>query len=872
MILENKDYANDYVTLDDDIEIYDGLTKLVLNQDYTLEYSNNFEVSNQGTNDDNAYVTITGMGHYSGSKTNSFNIIPKKILVSDLALPDDETGLKITKVKNDSKKSSLDETHFTSDELKPFVLANNETLTFSYEDAFIATPSGNPEFYGDKENIKSLKNVVMVGITMDDDSGSYIFCNELGEAYTTEKGNYLFANASYLIDNVQPEITSIEILNTENKLQKGDTLSFKVTFDERMKYSNIDDVYLSYTFGKGDEAYTSNMPLILSEYSGDDDNYSILTFSKVLNDLPDDKMIGEISDFQIVIKNDGFLTDMGSNAAVSNVTCLYDFKDFYFVTLNFGVTLESEYDEDSGIAKFTLTISSERPIESSTDEIKAAIGCKGVDVQTGHEDLINLLTTSGVTINELIEKQKYEIIIDTFQSDFITDVNTKGRELVVFLSKEAIRDDISNFNKPVTEKVKVHRTLKDNNIKITKSGEEIFLNPKDNLLYLDSKYSNPVYLKYDDEVKFETLDLVDDAKLKIAHLIDGTRTRVNSDSYVVTINNSSKQIDEIYEWKEDYARAGFIKVIFDVYSLDRLANIKTDIYDKIKNDSTISYDDKTKMIEDEIKKLFTNPTSKDILVQTGDLTPDANIYVTGQYDDLITKELIRLMDSNTPITVLNLTTIINDISSNVADYYDYIRSLDNLLDKKNKKEDISAGDVNNLLIQYYNLDPLYRDYLDNTKDHKKKIDDVKQIYYDKKVDNPVTGTDNLIYDIIVPGIPTEEDKNPKNIVEERFELIGNSNLVKSQSDSITLSGEFISDAGVINDEKDYLSSQGFDFTGKDILYSNDLILKNQDMQDVSIKSGAKVVLLLDLDKDLANIVSDIYMINYADSSKTSVSS
>ena len=55
---------------------YAGKT-LELNKDYTLNYSNNTKV---GT----ATVTITGKGDYSGSKTASFTILPKKVAVKSL--------------------------------------------------------------------------------------------------------------------------------------------------------------------------------------------------------------------------------------------------------------------------------------------------------------------------------------------------------------------------------------------------------------------------------------------------------------------------------------------------------------------------------------------------------------------------------------------------------------------------------------------------------------------------------------------------------------------------------------------------------------------------------------------------------------------
>ena len=46
---------------------------LVLNTDYTIEYSNNYSLT---TEDDKAHITITGIGEYSGTKVYDFNILP----------------------------------------------------------------------------------------------------------------------------------------------------------------------------------------------------------------------------------------------------------------------------------------------------------------------------------------------------------------------------------------------------------------------------------------------------------------------------------------------------------------------------------------------------------------------------------------------------------------------------------------------------------------------------------------------------------------------------------------------------------------------------------------------------------------------------
>lgn len=57
------------------ITIKDGNKKLVSGTDYTVTYKNN-------TKPGKATVTITGKGNYTGTKTITFNIVPKKVRVS----------------------------------------------------------------------------------------------------------------------------------------------------------------------------------------------------------------------------------------------------------------------------------------------------------------------------------------------------------------------------------------------------------------------------------------------------------------------------------------------------------------------------------------------------------------------------------------------------------------------------------------------------------------------------------------------------------------------------------------------------------------------------------------------------------------------
>lgn len=57
------------------ITIKDGNKKLVSGTDYTVTYKNN-------TKPGKATVTITGKGNYTGTKTVTFNIVPKKVRVS----------------------------------------------------------------------------------------------------------------------------------------------------------------------------------------------------------------------------------------------------------------------------------------------------------------------------------------------------------------------------------------------------------------------------------------------------------------------------------------------------------------------------------------------------------------------------------------------------------------------------------------------------------------------------------------------------------------------------------------------------------------------------------------------------------------------
>lgn len=66
----DKDYTGAAVT--QDVRVYKGLTKLELNKDYTIKYSNNVKA---GT----ATVTITGKGNYAGTIVKTFAINPLDI-------------------------------------------------------------------------------------------------------------------------------------------------------------------------------------------------------------------------------------------------------------------------------------------------------------------------------------------------------------------------------------------------------------------------------------------------------------------------------------------------------------------------------------------------------------------------------------------------------------------------------------------------------------------------------------------------------------------------------------------------------------------------------------------------------------------------
>lgn len=71
--LSNQTYTGK--ALKPSITIKDGNKKLVSGTDYTVTYKNN-------TKPGKATVTITGKGNYTGTKTVTFNIVPKKVRVS----------------------------------------------------------------------------------------------------------------------------------------------------------------------------------------------------------------------------------------------------------------------------------------------------------------------------------------------------------------------------------------------------------------------------------------------------------------------------------------------------------------------------------------------------------------------------------------------------------------------------------------------------------------------------------------------------------------------------------------------------------------------------------------------------------------------
>ena len=64
--------------------VTNGTTPLVLNTDYTVEFTNNINASNRGNNANSASVTVTGKGEYSGTKSTTFIILPKSMTSSDI--------------------------------------------------------------------------------------------------------------------------------------------------------------------------------------------------------------------------------------------------------------------------------------------------------------------------------------------------------------------------------------------------------------------------------------------------------------------------------------------------------------------------------------------------------------------------------------------------------------------------------------------------------------------------------------------------------------------------------------------------------------------------------------------------------------------
>ena len=71
--IKNQNYTGK--ALKPSVTVKDGDKKLIKGTDYTLSYKNN-------TKPGKATVTITGKGNYTGTKTVTFNIVPKKVRVT----------------------------------------------------------------------------------------------------------------------------------------------------------------------------------------------------------------------------------------------------------------------------------------------------------------------------------------------------------------------------------------------------------------------------------------------------------------------------------------------------------------------------------------------------------------------------------------------------------------------------------------------------------------------------------------------------------------------------------------------------------------------------------------------------------------------
>lgn len=237
-----------------DITIEYNNEKLILDTDYTLNYYDNLNV---GT----AYIDITGIGNYTGSRRVSFKIVPKNISLATISNIDDQT--------------------YSGDEITPEILITDGSAQLIKDTDYTVSYSNNSQVGTATINIKGIGNYTG----------------------TTEKTFNIIENE---VEKAK-DISTLDITYVDSQIYTGDSITPEVKiYDDNNLLIKDTDYTLSYTnnisVGTGTITITG-----IGNYSGSiDKNFTIvrkdINFTKI-SDISDQVYSGKAITPSFTISN-----------------------------------------------------------------------------------------------------------------------------------------------------------------------------------------------------------------------------------------------------------------------------------------------------------------------------------------------------------------------------------------------------------------------------------------------------------------------------------------------------------------------------------------------------------------------------------------
>lgn len=856
--------GKDRTTSELGISVYDNDkgSYLVLDTDYRLTFDNPNDASSVNTKYkniiNNATCYIEGLGNYKGVTSINFNILPYKINKSDLLISDSDKEIK--KYKDGTNKVEIRDVSFfdktnANEVLHPYYNfdidgTNYEHITFTYDKAYVSDNLGNYVFNGEMDNTDTSllhhKSITIEKLNIDRTNtlaSNFIFVKDdnITEVTTSDNIKKTFDNASYLIDKTDPVVVSTLLLDSDTHKVYGANkdIEFNLVTSEELNVdmSKKNNIVLEYQLGDStSNVFTIPLTSVNDILAAQEDNrITTLKFKgKIPSTLAKDNTyyLRNVSLRVTDVSISDVITDMAGNPL--NLHLDFNLNDIYVDTRGWSVDIT--HDKDSSLpyvsdylVKFIIDFDGTILDDSYTsDEVidKFVLSIKDLSNSDDATNTINIsnlksVPNSGITVNTISPKEKYEIDIDTRLMSLIGLNDTLGKTLTLSLDKNSLLDNLNNYNITCSKSLKIIRTVSYDTLDIL--NDFVFTYEGDTLGY-DKINNTLIDLTNNKEVLFYKDDIITIASSKVidtvrsfVHFVSNLNGDTNSNAltkdkdsidYKVTTNDL---LSDMYLYFTNWAHSKMFNVNINLLTLSDICTmINEDVLDDaILSDSEIN-DIKNILGKDKNILLIdpNDPTRISIEVNDG-----MNKYINYNNNLILPKELARRIMYED--LILDDTNILDTI-------IDILKDLDN----KEKFED-STEDIEAKMIRYQKLKGWVKELI---KDDSNTLDLFDKYYGNK---------DNLINGLI-EGYDLKNDLSDN----EQFELFGAvTKTDKLDTDKLKLTSLKLTSKKDLDDAYDILSAK-ID-PSELILIPYDLTLtKTNNNTEVPVKAGEKALIRL----------------------------